>query len=283
MVASIAWSSLNSTVTACVRELGRVTSAADIIALSNNGDQYLPDDLASFAVKHPGIKISLEEERSGAIVEAVQTGAAADGITRLQFRVKYQGCADVGVCYPPHTKTVTVDLPGGRTLIGASPELLVSKSGRQVVANPLISLLGPQKTVHSRLTFAQAFNSLGTTVFPIVGSALILGGLAAVSAAQLSGAELEAYRTAETRAIVATYLGLAAALAVIALAVFLFRNRLKGLEGGSFDRYHVQNMLKSHKDAIALFIAAGSPYKAGPKRTAAEKRRQPQAPLPPEE
>ena len=44
-------------------------------------------------------------------VTAVQTGAAADGITRVQFRVKYQGCADLGVCYPPHTKTVTVDLP----------------------------------------------------------------------------------------------------------------------------------------------------------------------------
>jgi DNA-binding transcriptional LysR family regulator len=42
--------------------------------------QYLPDDLASFAAAHPGIKISLEEERSGAIVEAVQTGAADIGI-----------------------------------------------------------------------------------------------------------------------------------------------------------------------------------------------------------
>lgn len=96
----------------------------------------------------------------------------------------------------------------------------------QVVANPLISLLGPAKTVHSRLTFAQAFNSLGTTVFPIVGSALILGSLAAVTANQLSGAELDAYRTAETSAIVSTYIGLAVALAVIAGAVFLFRNRL---------------------------------------------------------
>jgi len=98
----------------------------------------------------------------------------------------------------------------------------------QVVANPLISLLGPAKTVHSRLTFAQAFNSLGTTIFPRVGSALILGGLAAVTASQLSGAELDAYRTAETSAIVRTYIGLAIALAVIALAVFLFRNRLQG-------------------------------------------------------
>lgn len=37
------------------------------------------------------------------------------------------------------------------------------------------------------------------------------------------------------------------------------------------------------EDVVALFIAAGSRYKAGPKRTAAEKRRQPQARLPPEE
>lgn len=36
-------------------------------------------------------------------------------------------------------------------------------------------------------------------------------------------------------------------------------------------------------DVVALFIAAGSPYKAGPKRTAAEKRRQPRAGLPPDE
>ncbi|RST31647.1 sugar MFS transporter [Sphingomonas ginkgonis] len=98
----------------------------------------------------------------------------------------------------------------------------------QVVSNPLISLLGPARTVHSRLTFAQAFNSLGTTIFPRVGSALILGGLAGVTAAQLSGPALDAYRSAETKAIVNTYIGLALALAVIAGAVFLFRNRLKG-------------------------------------------------------
>ncbi len=96
----------------------------------------------------------------------------------------------------------------------------------QVVTNPLISLLGPQKTVHSRLTFAQAFNSLGTTIFPRVGSALILGGLAGVSAAELSGAALDEYRTAETQAIVSTYIGLAVALAVIASVVWLYRNKL---------------------------------------------------------
>jgi len=98
----------------------------------------------------------------------------------------------------------------------------------QVVSNPLISLLGPARTSHSRLTFAQAFNSLGTTVFPIFGAILILGSIANVSADQLSGAELQAYRTQESRAIVNGYAGLAAALLVVALVVWMFRNRLKG-------------------------------------------------------
>lgn len=40
----------------------------------------------------------------------------------------------------------------------------------QVVANPLISMLGSGSTAHSRLTFAQGFNALGTTIFPYVGS-----------------------------------------------------------------------------------------------------------------
>lgn len=98
----------------------------------------------------------------------------------------------------------------------------------QIVANPLISLLGPAKTAHSRLTFAQGFNSVGTTIFPYFGSILILGSLATVTAAELSGAELIAYRQAESQAIVDGYLGLAAAIAVVAFVVWLFRNRLKG-------------------------------------------------------
>lgn len=98
----------------------------------------------------------------------------------------------------------------------------------QVVANPLISLLGPARTTHSRLTFAQAFNSLGTTIFPIVGAAVILGSLATVSADQLSGAELQAYQQAESKAIWQGYLGLAALIGVVAFVVWMFRDRLKG-------------------------------------------------------
>ena len=139
----------------------------------------------------------------------------------------------------PASQTATYGLFLGALFILASGVVIV-----QVVTNPLISLLGPAKTVHSRLTFAQAFNSLGTTIFPRVGSALILGSLAGVSAAELSGAELAAYRTAESAAIVSTYIGLAVALAVIALVVWINRNKLphdaSAMEGGaltSFTRY----------------------------------------------
>src|SRR3984885_4771926 len=79
----------------------------------------------------------------------------------------------------------------------------------QVVANPLISMLGPAASTSSRLTFAQAFNSLGTTIFPYVGSILILGSLAKVNPETLSGAALDAFRKVETQVVVHPYIGLA--------------------------------------------------------------------------
>ena len=121
----------------------------------------------------------------------------------------------------PASQTATYAIFLGALFILASGVVLV-----QGGANPLISLLGPPSTTHSRLTFAQAFNSLGTTVFPIVGAAVILGSLANMSADQLSGAELQAYRAAESEAIWQGYLGVAALIALVAAAVWMFRNRL---------------------------------------------------------
>ncbi|MGB6308524.1 MAG: sugar MFS transporter [Steroidobacteraceae bacterium] len=96
----------------------------------------------------------------------------------------------------------------------------------QVVANPLISMLGPPRTASSRLTFAQAFNSLGTTIFPYVGSILILGSLATVDPATLSGAALDAFRGVETQVVVHTYIGLAIALVALGAVVWLRRKSL---------------------------------------------------------
>ncbi|MFL6586426.1 MAG: protein-disulfide reductase DsbD family protein [Luteimonas sp.] len=46
-------------------------------------------------------------------VTGVLTGAAADGVDTLQVEVKYQGCADAGICYPPQTRMLQVALPRG--------------------------------------------------------------------------------------------------------------------------------------------------------------------------
>ena len=40
------------------------------------------------------------------------TGVPASGATTATLTVKYQGCADAGVCYPPQTRTLKVVLPG---------------------------------------------------------------------------------------------------------------------------------------------------------------------------
>ena len=136
----------------------------------------------------------------------------------------------------------------------------------QVVANPLISLLGPVHTAHSRLTFAQAFNSLGTTIFPYVGSLVILGGLARVHAAQLSGAALHAYRVAETQAVVHAYLGLAAALALLAGVVWLNRNRLKGErhDGGSiWASFQLLRRTRFAFGAACIFLYVGAEVAIG--------------------
>lgn len=136
----------------------------------------------------------------------------------------------------------------------------------QVVANPLISLLGPARTTHSRLTFAQAFNSLGTTIFPLVGAGLILGSLAKVSADQLSGPALDAYRSAESAVIVNTYIGLAIALAIVAGVVWSFRNRLQGEkhEASSFlGGFKLLRRPRFGYGALCIFLYVGAEVSIG--------------------
>lgn len=136
----------------------------------------------------------------------------------------------------------------------------------QVVANPLISLLGPPRSAHSRLTFAQAFNSLGTTIFPYVGSIVILGSLASVDVKTLSGTALDAYRATETRTVVLTYLGLAAALAIVAAVVWSRRNRLNEARetGGGFLRaFDLLARPRFGLGALCIFLYVGAEVAIG--------------------
>lgn len=97
----------------------------------------------------------------------------------------------------------------------------------QVAANPLISSLGDERTASSRLTFAQAFNSLGTTIWPYVGANLILSGAAATDPATLSGDALAGFRVTESHIVATTYIGIAAILVVLAAIFFTQRNAIR--------------------------------------------------------
>ncbi|WP_091743255.1 sugar MFS transporter [Phenylobacterium immobile] len=136
----------------------------------------------------------------------------------------------------------------------------------QVVANPLISMLGPPRTAHSRLTFAQAFNSLGTTIFPYVGSVIILGGLASVDVRDLSGPALSAYRQAETQAVVHTYLALAAALLLVAVVVWGRRHRLHEEQEPARGAWRAFSLLRRPRfgfGAACIFLYVGAEVAIG--------------------
>jgi MFS transporter, FHS family, L-fucose permease len=94
----------------------------------------------------------------------------------------------------------------------------------QVAANPLIALLGPPATSHSRLNLAQAFNSIGTTIGPYIGAVLILStGVAIPAAAKLSPATLAAYRQTEAHALQWPFLVFASLLGALALVFWFLR------------------------------------------------------------
>lgn len=83
----------------------------------------------------------------------------------------------------------------------------------QVAANPCVTSLGSEQTAPSRLNLSQAFNSLGTTIGPLLGAALILSSSEAGAAPQ----------TDAVHTVKGPYLALAAILLLIAAAFSRFR------------------------------------------------------------
>jgi len=82
----------------------------------------------------------------------------------------------------------------------------------QVAANPYVTLLGSPETASSRLTLVQAFNSLGTTIAPILGSYFILS-------------------TTSVDSVRAPYFVIA--LGLLALAVFVAFAKLPSFKGSA--------------------------------------------------
>ncbi len=133
----------------------------------------------------------------------------------------------------------------------------------QVAANPYISLIGDARYASSRLTLAQALNSLGTYLGPKFIGPLILsvGVLTAAQVAQLDPAQAEGYRTAQASAVQGPYLGIAAGLALLAALVYLLR--LPPLAGAREEPgAHTLAQVLRHRQlrfgVVAIFVYVGA-------------------------
>lgn len=89
----------------------------------------------------------------------------------------------------------------------------------EVGANPYVTTLGPAQTAPWRLNAAQAFNSVGAVVTPVIGATFILSGIEHTDAeiAAMSAGQLDAYRTMEAGMVRGPYLVIAGIFLFVAL------------------------------------------------------------------
>jgi FHS family L-fucose permease-like MFS transporter len=124
----------------------------------------------------------------------------------------------------------------------------------QVAANPYVTVLGDPRTASSRLSLTQAFNSLGTTIAPILGGILILAEGAQVS---------------EAASVQKPYLALAGALLLLAV-LFAFA-RLPKIEHADDGVVHLDSATRTSvlahphllMGAIGIFLYVGGEVSIG--------------------
>jgi FHS family L-fucose permease-like MFS transporter len=128
----------------------------------------------------------------------------------------------------------------------------------QVAANPYVAVLGNPKTASSRLNLTQAFNSLGTTIFPWIGAHLILGTTATAMARSTSE---------EADAVVKLYVYFfSLALLLLAVAIGLFK--LPKMEAAEHQiGQRVDDSVWKHPNlvygAIGIFVYVGGEVAIG--------------------
>ncbi|WP_235580241.1 sugar MFS transporter [Rhodanobacter sp. Soil772] len=140
----------------------------------------------------------------------------------------------------------------------------------QVAANPYVALLGPEKTSSSRLTLAQALNSLGTTLAPLFGGLLILSNVVKSPAelTALEPAQRLLYDTQQAQAVQFPYIGLAVVLFLLAIFVWLFRlpALTEATDRGDHDRHGFVEVLRHPHvlfGVLGIFFYVGAEVSIG--------------------
>ncbi len=136
----------------------------------------------------------------------------------------------------------------------------------QVAANPFIELLGTEATSHSRLTLAQAFNSLGTAIGPYVGAVLILSSGVTIKTAGLSQAALAAARRTEAHALQLPFFVFAALFLALAVVFWLLRKSAAPPVAGQARLSAILALLGRPRlvlGALAIFVYVGAEVSIG--------------------
>lgn len=137
----------------------------------------------------------------------------------------------------------------------------------QVAANPYISVLGPQESASARLNLAQAFNSFGTTLAPVVAASFLLGDqiLSSEAIRALSEADRLAYYASEASAVQVPFVVLA--LGFFALAGVVGAITLPKILGGDSQTTTTYGQVLQNKKllfgALGIFVYVGAEVALG--------------------
>ncbi|MDC1540264.1 sugar MFS transporter [Flavobacteriaceae bacterium] len=155
-------------------------------------------------------------------------------------------------------RNFTIFLIGYFTLAGGITVL-------QVAANPYVALLGSEEDASSRLNLSQAFNSLGTTIAPIVGALFLLSDSVKTSEEinVLTALEKADYYSAEAATVQTPFLLIAAFIGILAL-IFAFIKLPKVMQespkGGYLSLLKNKLMLMG---ALGIFVYVGAEVAIG--------------------
>ena len=155
-------------------------------------------------------------------------------------------------------RNFTIFLIGYFTLAGGITVL-------QVAANPYVALLGSEEGASSRLNLSQAFNSLGTTIAPVVGALFLLSDSVKTSEEinALSTLEKVDYYAAEAATVQTPFLLIATFIGILAV-VFAFIKLPKVMQespkGGYLSLLKNKLMLMG---ALGIFVYVGAEVAIG--------------------
>ncbi|PQJ78078.1 sugar MFS transporter [Polaribacter porphyrae] len=135
----------------------------------------------------------------------------------------------------------------------------------QVAANPYVALLGSEEGASSRLNLSQAFNSLGTTIAPVVGALFLLSDSVKTSSEieLLSAVDKTNYYASEATTVQTPFLWISTSIVILAL-IFAFIKLPKVMQespkGGYLALLKNKVMLMG---ALGIFVYVGAEVAIG--------------------